>query len=172
MPLISLTQFAKEIGKTPAYVTKLRNQGVLNTALVPIKGKKRVKVDLERGLQLYQERMDPNFVKSDITIPKGKNGDKSGTETFVEARTLNEKYKAANNQLNYEIKQGQYIHRSLVEDHAYRAARICRDTILNIGPRVAAILAAEKDEIKILKILDEEHKEAMNELVKQLGMIK
>ena len=87
---------------------------------------------------------------------------------YLSARTWETRFKAAIRKLDYEIKTGKYILRQKVKDQAFMAGRIFRDAILNIGPRIAPILAAESDERKIQDVLTKEFNAALNELAKQL----
>lgn len=171
MPLVTLKEFAEKVGIDQSYASKLKKRGVLDKALVKVNGRKIPKVDLVKGKRLLKKNLDPNFTKKEAASKaRSKNGNNNNT-SFSEARTETEIYKAAERKLNLEIKQGQYLHVAVFEDQAYQAARIFRDSLLNIGPRIAAIVAVETDEIKILEILNREFKTILKELFQKLGKI-
>ncbi len=175
MTNVSLSEFAKSAGISPPMVTKLIRQGVLNDAIVKQKGKKRIKLNLERARELYRKGVDPAFKKG---APSIKNEDvseairgKSGDQSFIEARTWAERYKAAERKLNFEIKQNKWMLKSEARDEAFNAARVARDTLLNMPARVAAIVAADTDESSVYQILYKELREVIDEFIRQLAAI-
>ncbi len=96
---------------------------------------------------------------------------KSGDQSFIEARTACERYKAANRKLDLEIKEGKWILKTDAFDLTFRAARNARDAMLNMPARVAAVVAAETNEKKIRKILMSEIKQIVDELTRKLEKI-
>jgi hypothetical protein len=56
------------------------------------------------------------------------------------------------------------VRRTEVERAAYNVGRAVRDAILNVPPRLSAILAGESDPFKAEKTLTEELKKALDEL--------
>jgi len=181
----TLTDFAKKAKISQAMVTKLRNRGVLDGALIKQPGKKRVLVDLDKAIKFYNERVDPNFRKATrvrATPLKKKPGPKkktpkntappvnkkSGDTTFVEARAISEQYKAAEKKLDYEIKKGLWILKSEVRESIFKCSRIARDSLSNLPARAAALLASTKDEERCYQILHVEVKEIINEFIKRL----
>jgi hypothetical protein len=170
----TLTDFAAAAGISQPMVTKLRAMGVMDGALIKQPGKKRVLVDIDKALKFYNERMDPNFRKATRfgrTPDNKKNGAtqaKSGGQSFVDARSISEQYKAAKLKLEYEVNKGLWLKKSDVTDKAFRAARLMRDTFQNIPSRISALVAAESDQSQCYRIINDELKEALNEYVRQL----
>jgi hypothetical protein len=170
----TLTDFAKTAKITKQMVSKLKTMGVLKGALIEQPGKKRVLVDIDKALKFYNERMDPNFKKETRvrrTPDNKKNGAtqaKSGGQSFVDARSISEQYKAAKLKLEYEINKELWLKKSDVTDKAFRAARLMRDTFQNIPSRISALVAAESDQAQCYRIINDELKEALNEYVRQL----
>jgi hypothetical protein len=171
---MTIVQYAEYRGVTKQYISKLKGRGILDGALVKQKGKKRVLIDAKKADEILKKNQDPGFTKnSPVSIKAKSSGQKkqSGDKTFVEARTRSEQLKALNAELTYKIKAGELVKKSEVRDQAFKAARLFRDAILNIGPRLASSLAAETNESKILEILKREHQTALNELERSLGSI-
>ena len=77
MPNITLKQFAKKMGVAPPTISRARKKGILDAALVPIKGKKRVLIDLAKGKKLYNANHDPNFRKRE-QLKRGQKNNKKG----------------------------------------------------------------------------------------------
>lgn len=59
----TLTDFAKSAKISKQMVSKLKAMGALKGALIDQPEKKRVLVNIDKALELYNERMDPNFRK-------------------------------------------------------------------------------------------------------------
>ena len=102
---------------------------------------------------------------------KGRKKNEGQGDSFIEARTESERYRASEKKLNYEIKQGKWIPKAQVRDDSFKAGRIFRDAMLNIPPRVSAILAAETDEHKIGRILIKEIEQGLKEIVRMLSTL-
>lgn len=140
-------EYARHAGISEAQVSKYKKQGVLDGAFRK-KGKQYFIVSAIAD-KLLDKHLDPSFRKKSDSP-----GDEK--ESFVEARTWTERYKAADRKLSYEIKAGKWILKNEVRDKLFRVGRIARDQFLNFGPRNAAVLAAESDEGKILEICNRE----------------
>jgi hypothetical protein len=99
-------------------------------------------------------------------------GDQRGDDgTFIQARTWSERYKAAERKLNYEIKQSKWVPKAKVRDEAFKIGRILRDALINVGPRISALVAAETSEDRCLEILTKEHNELLKDVIRQLNVI-
>ncbi len=75
------------------------------------------------------------------------------TDTYTQARTAEKRLKVELLELDLQLKKGEMVLTKDVEFAAYTAARQLRDRMLNIPDRVAAIIAAETDEVKIRDLL-------------------
>jgi len=175
----TLADFADAAGISRPMVTKLRAMGVMEGAIIRQPGKKRVLVDIERALELYNERVDPNFRKATRFRAGTGNGpdngkekkERSGGQSYIDARSISEQYKAAKLKLDYEVNKNLWISRSEVSDLSFKAARLARDTLLNIPSRIAALVAAESDTNSCYQIIYKEIRDALDDFTKQLKKI-
>ena len=179
MALMSAREFARHRQVDPSQVTRWKKKGFFKSALVKQKGKKRVLINSTKADEILEKNLDPNHRKGGATTTKdfaqevevpavveGKTED-----TFIQARTWSERYRAAERKLNYEIKQGKWIPKARVRDDSFKAGRIFRDALLNVGPRLAALVTAETDEHKNLMILQREHEQVLKEIVRMLSTL-
>ena len=178
MPDVTFAEFGKQIGISGAAVTKLKNRGVLDGALVKKKGAKRPKLDLEKAVKAYHDKVHPNFKKDAQSIkqkkPSGGNGDgKSGDTRFVDARTARELINAQNAKLDYEIKKDLWIQKKEVQDYVFGSVRVMRDVFLNIPARTASLVAAKskKKEKEIYQILRKEMRRGLEDCIEQLKIL-
>ena len=176
-------EYARHRGVDPSQVTRWKKKGFFRKALVKQKGKRRVLINSVSADAILDANLDPNHRKGgsvttrdrasevDVTPDPGKGAE----DTFISARTRSERYKAAERKLNYEIKQAKWVSKAQVRDESFKAGRILRDALLNVGPRVCAILAAEVghevDEHIVLRILQKEHEHALKEFVRMMNAI-
>lgn len=84
--------------------------------------------------------------------------------TFHEARTLKERYLAALRKIELDEKTGRLVEVEQVKLAAFNKARQARDTLLNIPDRIAPILAAERDQMKVAELLTRELRDALEGL--------
>lgn len=181
--LISFAEFARRQKISPQMVSKADKQGVFNGALVDIPGRKKPLLKYKLAVRFYNSRLDPNFRKALQTPqkkskkkkggngkPPGRSGgqEKPGGQSFVSARADVEKYRAAELKLKHEINRGLWLKKSDIADKAFKAARLARDSFLNIPARVAALVSAESDQNRCYKIIHDEIKDVLNEFVRQL----
>lgn len=86
---------------------------------------------------------------------------------YATQRALLTQYKAELAKLELEKSQGKLIDRASTEHAAFTTARRTRDAALRISDRLATILAAETDPTKIRNMLDEEIRQALEELANE-----
>jgi hypothetical protein len=67
-------------------------------------------------------------------------------------------------ELEYKMKTGELINLNDVKKEAFTRARRLRDRLLNIPDRVSALIAGEGDHEKVLKILQQEFKKALDSI--------
>ena len=180
MSLMTFAEYARHYGCAKSYITKIRKAGMLDAALVEQNGARYPKVDSEIADKVLKEAKDPNYGKgSPEADVKGLTGGQNtpdspleslskGDQTFLKARVMTETYKAADRKLVFEIKSGRWIEKSIIREQLFKASRIFRDNLLNIGPRIAAMVVAEKNETKVLQILQKEHSQALKDLISDL----
>jgi hypothetical protein len=192
MPDITLKFFAQKMGVSPSMITKARKAGILDAALVKVNGQTRVKINLAKGKKLYNQNLDPNFRKAEQkkrgqqnrkkgaapsvkkkTAEKKPAAGKKDSTTYLSSRAALEKYKALDKQLAFEIKQGMWIEKEVVQSQLFKISRICRDTLMNIPARTSALVAAhsKKKKGKVFEIIHREVKESIDEFIKQITKI-
>lgn len=84
--------------------------------------------------------------------------------SFAKAKAVRETLTAKILQLDYEEKTGKLVNADEVKVVWFNLARTIRDTLLNIPERISAELAAESDEFKV-------HKALQNEIYKVLEVL-
>ncbi len=84
--------------------------------------------------------------------------------TFNEAKTVKERYLAGKAKLEYQTQSKELIDAEQVKKDAFNIARKLRDNLLNIPDRLADILAAESDSIKIRQMINSEIKQVLEEI--------
>ena len=111
-------------------------------------------------------KVTPAATEEATSDQKALTTEKAGTAglSFHEARTLNERYKAALRKIELDEKTGRLVEAEQVKIAAFNKSRGIRDSLLNIPDRVAPILAAETDGFRISEILNQELKAALEEL--------
>jgi hypothetical protein len=177
MAIITQAEFARQIGKTPALVTKLKKQGLFDKALVKKNGK--TYLDQKKAHTAYEKNLDPNYKSATPQIKnRKKKGNGEGTETlkddsFLQWRTYTEQYKAAERKLDYEVKAGKYVKKSEVERLGFKIGRQLRDDILNIPARFAAVIAAKskKKEKEVYQLLRKEANIILRDIQKNIAKI-
>ena len=85
----------------------------------------------------------------------------AGGLDYARARAVHENYRARLAKLDYEAKLGKLISRDEVEVAAFNRFRTLRDGMLNIPDRLAAVLAAETDPVKVHEVLTTEIRKAL-----------
>jgi phage terminase Nu1 subunit (DNA packaging protein) len=86
---------------------------------------------------------------------------------YTEARTEEKKLKIELLELEVSLRKGQMVLTKDVEFAAFTAAREIRDRMLNIPDRVAAIVAAETDEVTVRDIITEHIENELTSLIKE-----
>jgi hypothetical protein len=66
--------------------------------------------------------------------------------------------------LEYQLKSGALVPVEDVKSQAFGRARAVRDSIMNVPDRVASVLAAESDPVRVAAILDAELRQALESL--------
>jgi hypothetical protein len=194
MPIMSFAEYARHRECSRAYISKRKSEGVLDKAIVKKNG--REKIDSKKADKILGESSDPNFTKgSDPNFTKGSPADQTKAlskkaapkkksrateplepedakdQSFIQARTWSERYRAADRKLAFEIKSGKWIEKAVVRDQGFRAARLCRDGLLNIPARIVPLIIGEKDTNKAMELATKEINEVLGELVRQLSMM-
>jgi len=155
-------------------LSQMLDEGKLKGAARRVKG--RWQINEKKADALLKQRLDPSKRKKkdpgeaqDHDEAEKKEVVKTaGTEklTYSEAQTLNMQYQAALRKLDYEMRTGKLISMDEVRKDVFEVARATRDAVMNIPDRIAAILAAEKDQGKVREILNAEIRQALEGVAK------
>ena len=148
--LVSQANYARHRVKSRQYVSRLAKAGVL-----VMRGGK---VDVAASDAVLDDRPEPvseRVTAADVTSP--------GT-TFAQARTADMVFRAKLRKLEHDVRIGKLIPKDEVHVSAFNKVRTVRDRLLNIPDRVAAMLAAETDPVRVHQMLSEEIRKALIEL--------
>jgi len=159
MALMTQSQYARHRGVSRSVIHEFKAKGLLAGAFR--KRGNKVYIVSTIADKLLSERLDPAHVKTGPSSDPG----------YLDARTWETRYKAASRKLDYEVKTGKFILKKDVEDRAFTSGRIFRDSLYNVGPRIAPIVAAEKDPAAIQKILKAEFDTILSDFVRSLAKI-
>jgi len=175
MPWMIPSEYAKIRGVSAQRITALKSR--LEPAIRP-KGK-RYEIDSEAADEILARTIDPSWrpqsklkdKKSNKkpkpeTAPHDPPPDQGRVVTFDDAKRLEKLAQAGLKKLDLEERQGKLLKREDVENDAFNRGRAVRDALLNIPDRIAAMLAAESDPVKITKMLDDEIRQALEELAR------
>jgi hypothetical protein len=162
------SEYARHRGIAPQTLSRYFKQGKLTSDALTDDGRVIVeKADAmlaERILPVQQSSSRARFTKKAAGIVS-KAGLVAGL-SMSDAQTVFVQYKAAIKKLEYEERVGKLVDAKKVQEIAFDTARRARDSLLNIPDRLSAILAAESDETKVRSILNQEIRQALEELVK------
>ena len=170
MPLMSQVEFAQHIGKTPGYITQLKDAGRL-----VMQGRM---VDAEASKQRIDETQDPGKVgvterhqterekksfNSAQDMPAPKLDDIAGS-AYQQARAMKEKYAAMQAKIAYEKEVGLLLVASEVKMSVADGDAIIRNRLESLPDMLAPQLAAESDEQKIRALLMDQIEHLLGEL--------
>lgn len=89
--------------------------------------------------------------------------------TYAQARTQRERLEAQLKQLQLEEQQGKLVRADVVQQQQLAIARLVRDTLLALPPRVQHALAVERDPLRVGAKLEEEIRALLEKLSAQIG---
>jgi hypothetical protein len=84
--------------------------------------------------------------------------------TYAQAKAYRESFEARKKELDFNLKKGTLIEREEVEKAAFEAARITRESIMNVPDRISADLAAETDPGRVRSMLHDALAQALASL--------
>lgn len=164
---MTLAEYAKYRGVTPAYISQMIKKGMLEGTY--LKGRNSYNIDATKADAKLEKVLSPDRMKKTRQeiqkTPKRKNNatieekqeviESANIEEidYHTARTTNERYKAALKKLEYEEKAGKLVLANDVEKKGFEAARQIRDQCLAIPDRCCALVAAESDSFACKQIL-------------------
>jgi len=164
------TAFAKRIGMSKSYITKLKADGRLETE---IKGKRWV-VLVEESLAKIEATKDHN--RDDVTkrhaenreaekkaVPASAAEDKAQL-SYQNSRAKNEYFKALAQEADYKQKIGELVDVSVVKKASADLGALVLTSLENMQDQMAAGLAAETDPQRIYTMLGEHFEAALTEI--------
>lgn len=175
MHKVTVKEFAKHRGITERSVFRyLLSGGIPKEAR--IKEGRKLFIDQD----VADAYMDSNFTPRKVLLAAGQSTPSSPVMaakdltqqaqtaglSYTDARALSQQYRAALLKLEIDEKTGKLVDAEAVKNAAFCKARTLRDSLLNIPDRVAPILAAENDQMKISEILTGEIRQALDELAR------
>lgn len=91
-----------------------------------------------------------------------------GVPTLTVSKARKEKYLAETARLNFEERVGELVKASEVKDGAFKIARTLRNNIMALPDRMAAELAAETNQFKVHRLLTDELRRAIADVIKEI----
>ena len=163
----SFSDYARHIGASPAYVSKLKRQGRLVTREVD--GKQ--VVDFELSDRLVRNTTDlsragngrnasPNAAPTRPVAPLAETGRVDALFRQAQERAFAAKIE----ELKYKEMAGQLIRTDAVRAAWAKRITLARDALLQIPHRLAPVLAAESDMERVSQLLEDELRQVLDEL--------
>ena len=173
---LSQSDFAKSIGKTRQYITKLKKEGkiVFNADNL---------VDVSKTNALLKKMSDPtrnkNKSNKNIDIPEDIKGNLTDEEindilenedpsNFNQSKSRKEYFLSKIAELNFLKESGKLIETELVELQYFNISRQLRDQIFNIKYRISSQLSIMTDVNEISNLLEKEFRLAFSESEKYI----
>lgn len=165
MGLVSMRELARVRGVSLTAVQKALKSGRIHTTPGP-DGKP--KIDLEAAMAQWdanteqaKRRTAPD--KAPATAPQAPTTGTNpptpppkvpgASSTYADSRAIREAYLARIARLTYEERVGKMVESDRVKLEAFQAARLTRDTLLNLPNKISHELAAEVDPDKVHNLL-------------------
>lgn len=171
----SFSAYAAHIGKTPAYVSKLKRHGRLVMVLND-KGKKVVDFDLSDRLVRNTADMsragNGANAKSSVapdaapSAPVEPVGVERNDATFRQAHIKEKVFTAEKAELEYKKLAGELVERKRVQDAAFSIGRMMRDSVLSVTIRLAPELADISDAWEIEQRIAEALRRVLDDVSK------
>jgi len=115
--------------------------------------------------ELWSRRTTPQAVNvATAATPGAPAANDDEPEDYRQARAKRERYQAELARLDYEHKAGQLVLREDVEREAFRQGRLVRDNLLRLSDRLAPVLAAESDALRVSTLLELEVQQVLEAL--------
>ncbi len=187
MTLVSQSQLAKELNVSRQYINRLVKKGIFAECL---EGKK---LRLECAKKAYEAsrkiftrdakfeqakqeaiKKTPQAIKQDRELFNAQNVEELA-ELLVDVfnpsqkvQIIKEYWAGKLNEIKFLKESGKLVEKSEVENELYEVALAIREKLLNIPMRVANDLAGKSDEFEIRQILEDEIREALEDLSRSL----
>lgn len=103
-------------------------------------------------------------------VAAGTTGNDKDEHGYYAARAEKERYAAERAKLDHFERLGMLVSVQAVREEQFAVFRKLRDNVIAIGARLAPRLAAETDPVRCQHLVDEEHRKALHELSRALGI--
>jgi hypothetical protein len=159
---VSPAEFGRQVKLTRGRISQLIKSGQLGKAVVRVPGKKRILLDVKKGLDALGQ-LDPSQQR----------GQQSADGDLARERRKLIRARRKKIELEQKIKSGEYIEIVKVRDEGFLAARILREHFLNMPARISAIVAAKskKNEQQIATILRREMRKGIEDFIKKINRV-
>ena len=164
--LITMAELAKLKNVSRMAVSKKVKSGKLDGAIVNHNGKR--KVHKEEAFRLWDLQAPPSRDKNIKKELKEEIYSKSDDEipNYAESKAKREHFLAELARLDVEQKKKDLIPVTEIKKSSFEMGRAIREKLTNLADRLASQIAGETDPQIIHKLLTEEHRTALEELVK------
>ncbi len=173
--MLTQSEFARVIGKTPQYVHKLVKKG-----RIPLQGGR---IDPDIALAALKRSADPArsmattprtaalplLAADTVEPPEVAALDPSAGMSYTEARTLREQYHAKRAELEFKEKIGELIAQEQVRHQVFTLFRELRDKLLHLPTRLAASLVGLASEREALVTLEDALSQELAEFAEKLA---
>ncbi len=166
MALLSVRAYAKQRGVSHPLVLRAIKEGRLSRSITKSEGGIHI-IDSEVADQEWPRGPRESMTGDEIddSSRKGSSDPDSRTsQTYAQSRAVREAYQAKLAKLEFDHKSGKLIDAAEVKKSAFDAARMVRNSMMNIPDRLAAELAAETDVFKVTQKLKNEIRKALEGL--------
>ena len=161
--LVSQAEYARLRGVSRQYVGQMVAKGVIG-----LTGRKVDTVQADAALAAIREPVRPErrgaapVADQEIPAPPRSAGDLP--TLLLKTRIKSEVERAKLLEIRARVEAGKYVDADDVKVAAFNKARVVRDSLLNIPERLAAVLAAESDELRVHRIMVDEIRSALEAL--------
>ena len=174
---ITQSEFARRNGWTRQYVAKLIKQGRIKMEggkIDPVAAKQAIGNLAEPSTELrkkpiVQPAPERTTGHSFVPTPASASAptDNRKAVDYASARTMREAYRAKMARLDYEERERKLVDSQKMYEEGFQLGRQVRDAVLGVPDRLADILAAEQDPVKIRQLLQDELEMTLTSLAEQ-----
>ena len=174
---ITQSEFARRNGWTRQYVAKLIKQGRVKLEggkIDPVAAKRAIDNLAEPSTELWEkpaQKPAPGYTTTTASPLQSASAapptDGRKAVDYASARTMREAYRAKMARLDYEEREGKLVDAQKMYEEGFQLGRQVRDAILSVPDRLADILAAEQDPVKIRQLLQDELEMTLISLAEQ-----
>lgn len=164
---IPVPEFAKLVGVTPDAVRFAIRTGRLVKS-VEIKPNGRHLIDIETGKAEFEDNKQRGARNGQKLQERKSEAESGESESIIEYERKLKRYQAEIARLKYEQQSGDLVGADDIRRQAFKVARAVRDAMFNIPGKISAELAGETDQFKIHSLLEEEIRQALENLSSEI----